>query len=154
MEGKRFINYALGIAFIIASVGLVFISIWLLIKADPWLMQSTPRVPYYSSYCESAKDGYFLSVTVDNYSGKKELENVQCEITTLGDLTVESTQQELGNIPAGSSNSCYFLLKGNQEGMVSTRIKFDEGVFYTNTICRNYSEEIIYGEDSDCGCGY
>ena len=141
MEAKNFRDWAIGIGVLIITGGLVFTVIWLLVK---YLTPYTPSPgPYFSAYCEPLKDGYILTVTVDNYSGKKTLKEVKCQIVFKGEFTVvDSEEQELGDIEKGSSNSCYFLLKGDYEGPVKGLVKFNEKSTTVGGVCRQPLDEI------------
>lgn len=139
MEPQKFRDLAFGITSILLAGGIIFVTVWLLIKTQP--LSPKPTGPSFSAWCEPIKDGYVLTVTIDNYYGKKAIQNVKCRLFLKGELTVkDSEEQELGSIEKGANNQCIFLLQGEYEGPVGVKIMFDNKTTSVNTVCRKSSE--------------
>ena len=136
MEAKNFRDWAIGIGAIIVAGGLVFSVVWLLLLLKYPPLYGPPE-PYFSAYCDPLKDGYILTISLDNYLGEKILKDVKCQIVYKGEFTVVDSEEEIvGDIEKGSSNNCYFLLKGDYEGPVKALVSFNDKSMTVSDVCR------------------
>lgn len=138
MQARDFRDWTLGFGLLLAIAGLIFINIWLLIS-DKKTTQTFSNEPYLSAYCDPLKEGYMITISIDNYYGKKIMKDVKCEIISKGTFTViDSEEQLLGDVEKGNKNNCYFVLKGDYEGPVVTSVKYSGKSINANSFCRSY----------------